>query len=251
MPYTENDTTQSGDDTTAVEGQEPDATVQVTDDTDGENDEGSQGDPTDGLTADDLRKEIAKLRKENAKTRTTAKEQAAKEARLAALAEGEQQLKAAIDARDKEWKDRAAKALGLVDAEPALTPEQVAERITQERDQARKDAEARGNELLELLREVAVQDAAAMHDASPGRLTDSRAFMAKVAAVDSADKAAFRVAVAELVEAEVEANPDLKAIKKTAPAAASGGTTTAGTAPRDLDHMSVDDLIDAGFTKRR
>lgn len=235
-------------DTTAVEGLEPGTEVTPPADT------GTTG-PDDTSTssgADDAKtQQVERLKRENQSVR--AARRAAEEAAKKAQADAEQALQAAIEARDKEWKTRAAKALGLVEDEPALTPEQVAERITAERDQARKDAETRGSELLDLLREVAVQDAAAMHDAQASRLTDSRRFMAKVTDLDATDRKAFRAAVAELVKAEVEADPDLS-VQKPAPAppaaTASGGTTTAGTSPRDPADMTVEDFMAAGIHRR-
>lgn len=249
---TEDTTTEDATATGSAETQEVEGTESAATEADSRSDvdEGIESLPESWQTKIRQYRREAQTKYVKAETEKRAVE-AAEEARRATAAEAEQRLTEQLAAKDKEWRDRAAKALGLVEDEPELTPEQVAERITAERDQARKDAEARGSELLELLREVAVQDAAAMHDANPGRLTDSRAFMAKVAQIDATDKAAFRVAVADLVKAEVEADPDLKATRKPTPPAASGGTTVAGTAPKGIDDMSVEELIRAGYTKRR
>lgn len=251
MPENEDDTTTAVEDTATTEGQEPDDTT-ATDTTEDTTDTGDAVDQDDD-TADveTLRATIARLRKENAKARTGAKEAAAKKARDEALAEAQANLDKALAAKDGEWKTKVAKALGLVEDEPELTPEQVAEKITAERDEAKQQAEARAAEYTELLREVAVQDAANAHDADPGRLLDSRRFMAEIAKLDPSDRGAFRAAVMDAVKTAVEDDTSLKATQRPTPPAASGGTTVAGTKPRDIDDMSIEDMVAAGFTKRR
>lgn len=249
MPEPEDTTTATETDETTPTGQEPEEQAPTGEETgdDGTGDTSAEDAEAD---VDKLRATIARLRKENAKARTTAKETAAAEARAAALSEAEQNLTAALAARDQEWKTKAAKALGLVEDEPELTPEQVAQKIAEERDAARKDAETRAAEYAELLREVAVQDAANAHDAEASKLLDSRKFMAEVQKLDATDRAAFRAAVMAAVETAVADDASLKSTRKPPPPAASGGTTTAGSRTKQPEDMDVEELMDAKIHRR-
>lgn len=241
----------TGPDGQDPEGQEPTTSDDVTSTTGDGDDTGTQDDP-DEVDVDKLQAEIKRLRKENAKARTGAKEQAAKEAREEALAEAEQaRIKAVEDAKAEALK-AFQKAMGMEPEEAAeLTPEQVIEQITKERDEEKAAREQERAERLELLREAAVQDAANAHDADPSKLLDSRAFMKEIEQIDASDRNAFRAAVMEAVEKAVGANSVFKNKTKPTPPTASGGTTVAGSKTREIDDADVEELIAAGFTKRR
>lgn len=251
MPTEEN--TESTEAVETTEGQEPEDTTTTEDDNQGTTSDDGDDKPSGGL--DDLpeswQKEIKRLRAEAGKNRTQAQEKAAREAREAALAEAEKARTEAVEATKAEIADAVAKALGLKKDDAAeLTPEQVIEKITKERDEAKAASEERDKRFRELSLEVAVQDAANMHDARSDRLLDSRTFMREVRKLDP-DSEGFRAAVAEAVEKAVEADADLKATKKPTPAPVSGGTTVAGSKTRRLEDMTIEELIEAGYTKRR
>lgn len=217
------------------------------------------GSDTDGTTIseDDFeslpektKKEIRKLRADVAKARTTAKQQAAEEARVAAEAAAQARIDELQQERDGQLK-QIAKLLGLAKDEAAeLTPEQVIEQITAERDAERLAREGRESAYLNLLREVAVQDAAEAHGVDSKKLINSRSFWSQVEGLDASDEKAFRLAVMEAVAEESSTDASLK-LKKTAISSVSGGTTVAGKQPKDLSDMSVDEMIKAGFTSRR
>ena len=156
------------------------------------------------------------------------------------------EAKAAIDkerAEHAEWRKRVAKELGLIEDEKTeLTPDQVIEQITKERDEEKKAREQRELQFRALSLEVAIQDAANMHGALPDKLLDSRRFMRTVESLDPSEDG-YRVAVAEAVQAAVEADGSLKAAEpKPKPPAVSGGTTVAGKQTKRLEDMSVEEL---------
>lgn len=250
MPETEDPTTEP---TTDPEGQEPPETTGDEPETTPPADPGTP-DQVGGMSFEDLpeatQKEIKRLRAEAANSRTNARKQAADEARAAALAEAATERETAVAAARAEETARIAKALGLTPAEEAeLTPEQVIERVTKERDEKAAQAEAHATAYAALALEVAVQDAANMHDAKADKLLDSRTFMKAVSALDpTAD--GYRVAVAEAVGKAVEADADLKATPKITPPAVSGGTTVAGTRTKRPEDMTIDELREAKFHKR-
>lgn len=137
--------------------------------------------------------EIERLRKENASRRVAAR-----------------------DAETKARKDIAAqigKALGLVQDETP-DPQALAEQITTERAAA---ARART--------ELAVYRAAAANGADPDALLDSRAFLAKVDALDPTAED-FPALVAGLIKDATAANPKFRAVQV---AAKSGNDLSGGT----------------------
>lgn len=125
-----------------------------------------------------LKAEIAKLRRENASARTTAKANAADEAR-------------------KEIAQAVGKALGIVDDETPVDPTKLAEQV------AASTAEAKQAKL-----EVAIYAAAAASNVDAAALLDSRTFLAKAAALDPTDSTALVAAIGEAVTA----NPALARI---------------------------------------
>ena len=136
--------------------------------------------------------------------------------------------------------DAIAKALGLKgDDDPAKAAQTAAD----ERDAARKEAQATKVE-------NAVLRMAAKQNANPDALTDSRSFMHTLEAIDpAADDFAAQVETA--IKTAVEANPSLKA--QTAPVAAparSGGHVGGGApVPGQLD--SVEGMSPAEIVKAK
>lgn len=254
-----------------LEDQGPTETTETTETTGGQTPEGTGTVDTTGTTADatdtgkpdtvggvafddlpaETQREIRKLREEAKNASTKAREQVAAKAREEALAEAEETRAEAVEATKAEIADAVARALGIKKDDSAdLTPDQVIEQITKERDEAKAASEERDKRFRELSLEVAVQDAANMHEARADRLLDSRAFMRAVRALDP-DSEGYRAAVAEAVEKAVEADNDLKAKTKPIPPAVSGGTTVAGSKTRRAEDMTIEEMIDAGYTKRR
>lgn len=189
-------------------------------------------------------KMIKGLRREAAKTRTKAKQEAAEEARKLA----EEQSAKAVEKARADAMDAVAKAFGLKEEEKELTPEEVVEKITTERDTERQAREERDQKYRELLVEVAVQDAAAMHDADPGRLLDSRSFMREIAELD-VDDPAYRVAVAEAVKKAADGNTSYR-VKKVTPPTVSGGTASTGARVKPVEDMTIEELRKAKLHRR-
>lgn len=121
------------------------------------------------------RAEIERLRKENAKDRTSAKETAATEAR-------------------NELAQTIGKALGLIQEDKPVDPAELTAQLTASQGAARQ-AQV----------ELAVYRNAG--DADPSALLDSRAFLDKVKDIDPGDADAFTAAISEAVQA----NPRLAA----------------------------------------
>lgn len=147
--------------------------------------------------------EIERLRAENARDRTAAKDTAAKEARDALIAE-------------------ITKALGG-NTNEAPTVEQLTKQLT-ETNSGRETAEQRATS-AEL--QLAVYLAAQTAGADGAALIDSTSFMTKVAALQkdhATDAAAFTQAVSTAIAEAVKNNPKLAA----APAAGKGGADTPG-----------------------
>jgi hypothetical protein len=237
----ENDVTEE-----TAEGQAPKETVtEETPDTVDES-TGTEVESTDSEDVASLpewaQKQIQRLRAENGRDRTAAKEKAAAEARAAAQAGAEAAREKAVADALAAHNARLAKALGLTaEEEQELTPEQVLEKVTRERDEERTAREERDRQFRDLSLEVAVQDAATMHSARADRLLDSRAFMRTVKDIDPAGDG-YRVAVAEAVAKAVEADASLKAPEQSSAAKVSGGTTVAGVKPKRREDMTIDEL---------
>ena len=137
---------------------------------------------------------IRESRDEAGKARTTAKANAAAEAR---------------DALAKE----IGKALGLVKDDETPDPAKLTEQLTATQAQARQAAV-----------ELAVYKAAGKHSGDPVAILDSRAFLASVQALDP-NGSDFNTAVDAAIKAAVDGNPKLKA---TAPAAGASTVQHAG-----------------------
>jgi hypothetical protein len=258
MPDTQDTTTTVDDQATGAEGQAPDdvdATGTGTDTTTTGTGTGTAPDDTAADTTwdgdfdkDRAARLVAALRTERDSHKT--RRQEAEEARAKAEADAAAALAEAVKAARAEETARIAKALGLAPAEEAeLTPEQVIAKLQEERDAAQAARETEAKAYGELALEVAVQDAANMHDAKADRLLDSRTFMKAVSALDpKAD--GYRVAVAAAVEAAVAADAGLKATPKVTPPAVSGGNTVAGQQAKRPEDMTIDELRAAKLHKR-
>jgi hypothetical protein len=156
-------------------------------------------------------KQIADLRAEAGKARTTAKQRAADEAR----AELAQQI---------------GRALGLVqDAEP-IDPAALTEQLTA------SQADALGARI-----ELSVYRTAQRLGANADALLDSRAFVDSIDSldVDPTDATAFAAAVEERVQAALKANPSLKAGPSGPPQGAADFT---GAGDGSVRQLTEDDL---------
>lgn len=142
----------------------------------GDDSHGGEGLPDDPVA---LKAEIARLRRENASSRTNAKATAADEARTALAQE-------------------IGKALGLVTGDQAPDPAELT-----------KQAQAAQAAARTAQVELAVYRAATTHQGDPNALLDSRAFLAKVADLDPA-AADFQTKVSDAIKAAVTENPKLK-----------------------------------------
>ncbi|MFD4740611.1 hypothetical protein ACFWNQ_25085 [Streptomyces virginiae] len=168
-----------------------------------------------------LERELKSANAEAGKARTTAKQQAADEARTALVQE-------------------LGKALGLVkDDDKGAAPPDPA-KLTAEIERATAAHRQTATEL-------AVFKGASKHGADPDGLTDSRAFMAKLAKLDPAGDD-FTKKVNEAIKAAVADNPKLKAGQ--APASSSGDFTGGTGEPDSTGPRSIDD-IRAERRKRR
>lgn len=164
---------------------------------------------------DSARAEIERLRRENAKDRTNAKESA----RTALATE-------------------IGKALGLVEDEPA-DPAQLTEQLTQQKLAARS-AQV----------ELAVFKAAGAAGGDPAALLDSSSFLAKAYELDPSDPAAMTAAIQEAVSS----NPRLGAAaasRTPAPNPAQGSSGSGTGAPQILDQAELDRMSPAEIIKAR
>lgn len=137
------------------------------------------GDPA--ATIADLQKKLKLANSESAKARTDAKKQAADEARTEIVQE-------------------LGKALGLIKEDDKTPP-----------DPAKLTAQIESAQAAhrETAIELAVFKGASKHNADPGSLTDSRAFMAKLGKLDPSEDG-FAKKVSEAIKAAVADNPKLK-----------------------------------------
>lgn len=160
---------------------------------------------------DAAKAEIERLRAENAKDRTTARDNAAKAARDALVQD-------------------LGKALGLVDDKDQAPDVDALTRAAADREAEAKQARV----------ELAVYRAAGKHDADADALLDSRAFLAKLDGIDPADTDK----IAEAIKAAVNDNPKLK----TARAARQGGAEfTGGTGERRTKASDLNEAVAAYY----
>ncbi len=151
--------------------------------------------------------EIERLRRENASSRTSAKEQAAKEAREAAFNE-------------------VAKALGLKDGDKAPTVEQLTEQLTEQTNKTEQATAAHRDTQAELV----IWRHATDLKVDAQALTDSRAFAAAIKDLDPSD-AKFEEDVKKAAQEAASKNPKLQATAQAAGSSSADHGGTGGGAP--------------------
>lgn len=169
-----------------------------------------------------LEKDLADARKEAAKERTAAKQQAA-------------------DAAVADLTAKLGKALGLVKDDAPADPKALADAIAQkEAALAERESALRARDV-----ELAVWARAEKHSAKAGALLDSRSFVRAISDLDPSDKG-FTTALDDAIKAAVKDNPAFGAVT-VAPASGrdlSGGTGE-GSAKRRSGSLS--DAIRANY----
>lgn len=163
-------------------------------------------------------KKLSEANAEAAKARVTAKENAAREER-----------------------ERILKLLSP-DAPEPQTPEQLAQQLAE----ARTQGTAAQQQAADTARELAVLRTAQRLGANGDALLDSRAFMATIGALDTADPAALATAVEQHLTAALTANPALRA----GPAVARSGGDMGGGGGGGDGATTIDAQIEAA-TKAR
>ncbi|GAA0972722.1 hypothetical protein Q7689_00340 [Nocardiopsis tropica] len=153
------------------------------------------------LSSADLAKMVRKLRAENASDRTTAKQQAAKDA---------------VD----ELTGKLGKALGLVQDDKPPSVDDLTAQLTA----AQQQATERDTALRQLTVERAAERAAREHGADVDVLLDSRSFATKLGDLDPAADD-FAATVSDLVKQTVDSNPKYRVAQVAASSSAdfSGG----------------------------
>lgn len=142
------------------------------------------------------RKEIERLRRENASSRTNAKQQAAQEA-------------------VSELTEKLGRALGYVKDDQPPTADELTKQLTA----AAQERDATQAELRQLRVERAAEKAARAHGADVDTLLDSRSFATKLADLDpTADD--FATSVSDLVKTTVDSNPKYRAAQAAASSSA-------------------------------
>jgi hypothetical protein len=164
-------------------------------------------------------KKLADANAEAAKARVTAKENAAREER-----------------------ERLLKLLSGDSPEP-LTPEQLAQQLTE----ARTQGTAAQQQAADTARELAVLKAAQKLGANSEALLDSRSFMATVSGLDTADPAALATAVEQQLTAALTTNPALRA----GPGVPRSGADLGGGTGSGDGALTIDAQIDEATKARR
>jgi hypothetical protein len=179
-------------------------------------DKGSEppADETPEAKATRLESEVTRLRRENASSRTGAKQQAADEARKAVV-------------------EDIAKALGLKEGDKAPTVEDLTKQLTEQTSKTEETAAVARDTQAEL---VVWQNATAL-GVDAGALTDSRAFAAAIKDLDPTSKT-FVGDVKKAAQEAAEKNPKLKSTQAAGSSSADHGGTGGGTnskTPKSLD----------------
>ncbi|TMR99519.1 hypothetical protein [Nonomuraea basaltis] len=135
------------------------------------------------------------------------------------------------------------KALGLVgDEQKELTPEQVIETLTAERDTTAKERDEEKDRHRRALMELAVHRQGLKLGADPDALLDSRSFLKKVRDLDT-DAQDFAAKLGEVIELAVTENPKFKAGSLAGPPSRSGGEFAGGPGGRTpSSEPSIDDF---------
>ncbi|WP_188197225.1 hypothetical protein [Nonomuraea sp. SYSU D8015] len=173
--------------------------------------------------------------------------QAQKEAEEAAAKKGPSPEEVTAQVRE-EFAQQIGKALGLVADEQAekLTPEQVIEKLTSEKDQTAKERDQERERHRRALVELAVHRQGLKMGADPDALLDSRSFVKKIRDLDP-DSDDFGTKLGEVIQLAIDENPKYKAASMSGPPTRSGGEFAGGPGARPTgSEPNVDD-----FRKRR
>ncbi|MEV1003409.1 hypothetical protein [Nonomuraea sp. NPDC050202] len=187
----------------------------------------------------DLRKEAADYRSKLA--------DAAKAADDAAKAKGPSPEEITAQVRD-DFAAQIGKALGLVadEQDTKLTPEQVIEQLTSEKDTTAKERDQEKERHRRALVELAVHRAGSKMGADPDALLDSRSFVKKIRDLDP-DAEDFGTALGDIIQLALDDNPKYKAGSQAGPPPRSGGEFAGGPGGRTPgSEPTIDD-----FRKRR
>ncbi|MEV1167346.1 hypothetical protein [Nonomuraea sp. NPDC049784] len=134
------------------------------------------------------------------------------------------------------------KALGLVGEEQQLTPEQIIEQLTGERDTTAKERDEEKERHRRALMELAVHRQGLKLGADPDALLDSRSFLKKARDLDI-DAQDFAAKLGEVIELAVTENPKFKAGSLAGPPSRSGGEFAGGPGGRVTgSEPSIDDF---------
>ncbi|WP_037162487.1 hypothetical protein [Rhodococcoides fascians] len=191
-----------------------------------------------------LRKEIEKLRRENAAARVKGNEKAekaAKEAAEKAAAETQQGLV-------EKW----GRELGLIkDNDEAPKPEDIIAQLTADRDAVAQRETETARRLRELTEHNALRDAAVANDGDFNSLSDSKELSKTLAALDHS-AADYTAQVDAAVSAALQANPKFRKEQPRPAAGRSGADLSAGNgASKPLgDDSSIDELIKSRRERR-
>ncbi|MGR6921143.1 hypothetical protein ACU635_43465 [[Actinomadura] parvosata] len=187
----------------------------------------------------DLRKEAADYRSKLADAQKAADE--------AAKAKGPspEEITAQVQA---DFAAQIGKALGLVggEEEKQLTPEQVIEQLTAEKDTTAQERDQERERHRRALVELAVHRAGSKMGADPDALLDSRSFVKKIRDLDP-DGDDFSTKLGEVIQLAIDENPKYKAGSLAGPPPRSGGEFAGGPGGRTPgSEPTIDD-----FRKRR
>lgn len=139
------------------------------------------------------------------------------------------------------------RALGLIgEDQKELTPEQVIEQLTAEKDTTAKERDAEKERHRRALIELAVHRSGSKMGADADALLDSRSFLKKIRDLDiNADD--FATGLGEVIQLALDENPKYKAAALSGPPARSGGEFAGGPGGRmPSSEPSIDD-----FRKKR
>ncbi|GAB2918653.1 hypothetical protein [Nonomuraea fastidiosa] len=196
----------------------------------------------DALRVDQLpqwaQKLIRETRAEAAEFRSQLREaqKAAEQAKGPSAEEITQQVQA-------DFAQRLGKALGLIGEEQVeLTPEQIIEQLTAERDMTAKERDEERARHRRALLELVVHRTGLALGADPDALLDSRSFLKKVRDLD-VDADDFVQQLREAIELAVNENPKFKAGSLAGPPPRSGGEFAGGPGGRSpSSEPSIDDF---------
>ncbi|SEU46592.1 hypothetical protein [Nonomuraea wenchangensis] len=187
----------------------------------------------------DLRKEAADYRSKMADAQKAADEAAKK------AGPSPEEVTAQVRA---DFAQQIGQALGLIggEQEKQLTPEQVIDQLTAEKDTTAKERDQEKERHRRALIELAVHRAGSQMGADPEALLDSRSFVKKVRDLDP-DGEDFATKLGEVIQLAIDEHPKYKAGSLAGPPPRSGGEFAGGPGARPSgSEPTIDD-----FRKRR